>query len=164
MSPYSGIERQVACTWTDVSEECVTSIFKVDNQPSEEQACSRWLGDTFLWNVGSRKDYKVLYPRGWHHWNKSRFKAASVRCFSLEHRSSVLPWNMCALLSAHMTSGVKGHHSSNIHLSLLQVGDWEKHFSAWERYLVVYVGAYAMWIIGKRLKKRWVIGCDCHKK
>lgn len=35
-----------------------------------------------------------------------------------------------------------------------QVGEWEKHFSAWERYLVIYVGAHAMWIIGKRLKKR----------
>ncbi|KDR21499.1 prostaglandin E synthase 2 [Zootermopsis nevadensis] len=35
-----------------------------------------------------------------------------------------------------------------------EVGEWEKHFSTWERYLVVYVGAYAMWIIGKRLKKR----------
>lgn len=35
-----------------------------------------------------------------------------------------------------------------------QVGEWEKHFSAWERYLVIYVGAYAMWIIGKRLKKK----------
>ena len=35
-----------------------------------------------------------------------------------------------------------------------EVGDWETHFSAWERYLVIYVGALAMWIIGKRLKKR----------
>jgi hypothetical protein len=27
---------------------------------------------------------------------------------------------------------------------------------------VIYVGAYAMWIIGKRLKKRSVTGCECH--
>ena len=33
-----------------------------------------------------------------------------------------------------------------------ETGEWEKHFSAWERYLVIYVGAAAMWIIGKRLK------------
>ena len=35
-----------------------------------------------------------------------------------------------------------------------EVGEWEKHFSAWERFVVVYIGAAAMWIIGKRLKKR----------
>lgn len=35
-----------------------------------------------------------------------------------------------------------------------QVANWEEHFSTWERYLVIYVGALAMWIIGKRLKKR----------
>lgn len=34
-------------------------------------------------------------------------------------------------------------------------GDWEKHFPAWERYLMIYVGASAMWLIGKRLKKRY---------
>jgi len=35
-----------------------------------------------------------------------------------------------------------------------ETGDWEKHFSWWERNLVIYVGALAMWLIGKRLKKR----------
>lgn len=35
-----------------------------------------------------------------------------------------------------------------------KAGDWEKHFSEWERTAVIYVGAYAMWFIGKRLKKR----------
>lgn len=35
-----------------------------------------------------------------------------------------------------------------------QVGDWQTHFKSWERYLVIYVGASAMWLIGKRLKKR----------
>lgn len=35
-----------------------------------------------------------------------------------------------------------------------EVGEWEKHFPPWERYLIIYVGAYAMWMIGKRLKKR----------
>ncbi|KAF2897934.1 hypothetical protein ILUMI_08242 [Ignelater luminosus] len=34
------------------------------------------------------------------------------------------------------------------------VGEWEQHFPAWERYLMIYVGAFAMWMIGKRLKKR----------
>ncbi|KAJ8866182.1 hypothetical protein PR048_033706 [Dryococelus australis] len=35
-----------------------------------------------------------------------------------------------------------------------EVGEWDKNFPVWERNLIVYVGAYAMWIIGKRLKKR----------
>lgn len=35
-----------------------------------------------------------------------------------------------------------------------EVGEWDKHFATWERLLVVYVGAFAMWIISKRLKKR----------
>lgn len=36
-----------------------------------------------------------------------------------------------------------------------QVGEWERNFPAWERYLVIYVGAVAMWMIGKRLQKRY---------
>lgn len=34
------------------------------------------------------------------------------------------------------------------------VGEWEKNFPSWERYLIIYVGATAMYLIGKRLKKR----------
>lgn len=35
-----------------------------------------------------------------------------------------------------------------------QAGEWDVHFPKWERNLMVYVGAGAMWAIGKRLKKR----------
>uniref|UniRef100_A0A1B6ENQ9 Glutaredoxin domain-containing protein n=1 Tax=Cuerna arida TaxID=1464854 RepID=A0A1B6ENQ9_9HEMI len=35
-----------------------------------------------------------------------------------------------------------------------EVGEWDRLFSSWERNLIVYAGAYAMLIIGKRLKKR----------
>lgn len=35
-----------------------------------------------------------------------------------------------------------------------QVGGWEKVFSTWERYLVIYFGALVMWMLSKRLKKR----------
>ncbi|XP_074032968.1 prostaglandin E synthase Su(P) [Leptinotarsa decemlineata] len=35
-----------------------------------------------------------------------------------------------------------------------EVGEWERNFPAWERYLIIYVGASVMWLIGKRLKKR----------
>jgi len=35
-----------------------------------------------------------------------------------------------------------------------QVGDWERHFSWWERNLVIYLGAFVMFLLGKRLKKR----------
>uniref|UniRef100_A0A8D8FHD6 Prostaglandin E synthase 2 n=1 Tax=Culex pipiens TaxID=7175 RepID=A0A8D8FHD6_CULPI len=34
------------------------------------------------------------------------------------------------------------------------VGEWGVHFPKWERDLMVYVGAVAMWAIAKRLKKR----------
>lgn len=35
-----------------------------------------------------------------------------------------------------------------------EAAEWKKHFQAWERLLVIYVGAVAMWLIAKRLKKR----------
>lgn len=35
-----------------------------------------------------------------------------------------------------------------------EVGEWEKHFATWERLVVIYIGSLAMWLIGKRLKKR----------
>lgn len=35
-----------------------------------------------------------------------------------------------------------------------EVGEWEKNFPSWERNLIIYVGATAMYLIGKRLKKR----------
>ena len=35
-----------------------------------------------------------------------------------------------------------------------KVGRWEEVFSVWERYLVIYMGASVMWLLGKRLKKR----------
>ncbi|RZB38893.1 prostaglandin E synthase 2, partial [Asbolus verrucosus] len=36
-----------------------------------------------------------------------------------------------------------------------EVGEWEKHFPAWERNLIIFVGASAMYFIGKRLKKKY---------
>ncbi|XP_013792542.1 prostaglandin E synthase 2-like [Limulus polyphemus] len=36
-----------------------------------------------------------------------------------------------------------------------KVGDWEANFPIWERYLVIYVGAAAMYLVGKRLKKKY---------
>ncbi|CAL8069386.1 unnamed protein product [Orchesella dallaii] len=41
-----------------------------------------------------------------------------------------------------------------------KVGEWEKNFPTWERYLVIYVGALAMWMIGKRLQKRHNLKAD----
>lgn len=35
-----------------------------------------------------------------------------------------------------------------------KVGDWKRNFPTWERYLAIYLGATAMYIISKRLKKR----------
>lgn len=35
-----------------------------------------------------------------------------------------------------------------------KVGQWEENFALWERLLIIYVGALAMWGISKRLKKK----------
>ncbi|XP_049544332.1 prostaglandin E synthase 2 [Anopheles darlingi] len=40
------------------------------------------------------------------------------------------------------------------------VGEWNIHFPKWERDLMVYVGAIAMWAIAKRLKKRHQLNDD----
>jgi hypothetical protein len=69
LSSYE-IQRCVLRMWTDVSENCITFVFKVETQPSQKPANSRWLdltrhpedgGDTFLRNVGSHTDYTALY-------------------------------------------------------------------------------------------------------
>jgi len=41
-----------------------------------------------------------------------------------------------------------------------KAGDWEKHFATWERYLVIYMGATVMWLLGKSLKKRYMLKDD----
>uniref|UniRef100_A0A182TXL3 Glutaredoxin domain-containing protein n=1 Tax=Anopheles melas TaxID=34690 RepID=A0A182TXL3_9DIPT len=40
------------------------------------------------------------------------------------------------------------------------VGEWGIHFPKWERDLMVYVGAFAMWGISKRLKRRHQLSDD----
>lgn len=41
-----------------------------------------------------------------------------------------------------------------------ETGEWSEHFPKWERDMMVYVGAYAMWAISKRLKKRHNLSDD----
>lgn len=41
-----------------------------------------------------------------------------------------------------------------------KVGDWEQNFSKWERLIVVYVGASAMCLISRRLKKKYSLKPD----
>ncbi|KAL1130728.1 hypothetical protein AAG570_011969 [Ranatra chinensis] len=41
-----------------------------------------------------------------------------------------------------------------------QVGEWEKHFTPLERKFVTYVGATAMWMIGKQIKKKYQLKDD----
>lgn len=41
-----------------------------------------------------------------------------------------------------------------------EVGEWEMHFSTWERLLVIYVGSAAMYFIGKNLKRRHLLKDD----
>ena len=40
------------------------------------------------------------------------------------------------------------------------MGRWEEHFSTVERLTAVYIGSAAMWMIGKRLKKRYNLKDD----
>lgn len=41
-----------------------------------------------------------------------------------------------------------------------EVGEWEKNFSTFERLIVIYVGATAMYFVGKRLKKKHALKED----
>lgn len=40
------------------------------------------------------------------------------------------------------------------------MGNWDKHFSTFERMTAVYAGSFAMWLIGKRLKKKYGLKDD----
>lgn len=40
------------------------------------------------------------------------------------------------------------------------MGKWDEHFSTFERMVAVYAGSAAMWLIGKRLKKRYNLKDD----
>jgi len=35
-----------------------------------------------------------------------------------------------------------------------KAGNWESLFSSWERTLVIYTGAFVMWMVARKLKKR----------
>ena len=41
-----------------------------------------------------------------------------------------------------------------------EVGEWDKNFPPWERNLIIVVGASAMYLIGKRLKKKYGLKDD----
>lgn len=41
-----------------------------------------------------------------------------------------------------------------------EVGQWSQYFPQWERNLMVHVGTFAMWIISKRLTKKYGLGDD----
>jgi hypothetical protein len=87
--PSAGMWGRVDFVWTDVSEERIASIFRVEKSVSEEPAwagggtlptsatCSHWFhargfyypedgDDTFLRNVGSHKLYMAKHPRRRH--------------------------------------------------------------------------------------------------
>jgi hypothetical protein len=69
-TPSSGMWRRVVLVWTDVSEERIASIFRVEKSASEEQewegSYTEDGGDTFLQNVCSHKDYTTPHPRRRH--------------------------------------------------------------------------------------------------
>jgi hypothetical protein len=59
MLPFSGIQRHEVRMRTDASKECITSAFRVENQPSKKPEYSRWLESickyTFRWTRSSEK-------------------------------------------------------------------------------------------------------------
>jgi hypothetical protein len=89
--------RRVDLVWTDVSEERIASIFRV-----EKSADSRWFlghgffyyedgGDTFLCNVGSHKIYMVPHPRRRHSSQSPLWKPQILHNFIL---IKVSPYNI----------------------------------------------------------------------
>jgi hypothetical protein len=50
--PCSGIWRRVALVWTDVSEECIASIFRIEKSSNEEPT---WAGG-WRWRLGTETD------------------------------------------------------------------------------------------------------------
>jgi hypothetical protein len=66
----SGMWRRVYIVWTDISEERISSIFRVQKSASEEPAWAgdypEDAGDTFFRNVGSHKIYTAPHPRRRH--------------------------------------------------------------------------------------------------
>jgi hypothetical protein len=85
--PSSGMWRCVHLVWTDVSEERIGSIFRVEKfshllargflYPEDR-------GDTFLRNVGSHKIYTAPHPRRRHSSNILLFTALATHGDSLE--------------------------------------------------------------------------------
>jgi hypothetical protein len=65
--PSSGMWCRVELVWTDVSEECIASIFRVEKPQARnlrEQVAA--VCNMFLQNVGSHKLCMVPHPRRWH--------------------------------------------------------------------------------------------------
>jgi hypothetical protein len=48
---------------SDVSEDCITSIFRVENQPGKKPACSRFLG-TYECELKIKYQRQLLTVRG----------------------------------------------------------------------------------------------------
>jgi hypothetical protein len=65
-----GIQHRVVRMWTDVSEECITSIFWVENQPNKKPACSRWTKlvhvPPFLPSHRSQTSYRIPFQAALH--------------------------------------------------------------------------------------------------
>jgi hypothetical protein len=53
MLPSSGIQHRVICMLADVSES-ITSIFRVENQPSKKPGCSTW-----RWYVSPKRPFNI---------------------------------------------------------------------------------------------------------
>jgi hypothetical protein len=74
-----GIWRSVGLVKTDVSEERIASIFRVDKICAREEKVLGG-GDTFFRNVGFYKTHAAPHPIRWH-------SSVLMKFFDLEYRS-----------------------------------------------------------------------------
>ena len=39
-----------------------------------------------------------------------------------------------------------------------EAGDWETNFSTFQRMSIIYIGGFVMYFVGKKLRRKWVLG------
>jgi hypothetical protein len=115
----SGMWRRVDLVWTDVSEERIASIFRVETSASEEPDWSFGYrfsrGDKFLWNVGSPKICTSPHSRRRH---SSKSEEYSII-------GELLLATLYSLVTCHTWSCIQSLHSPSqlliFSLSILRV-------------------------------------------
>nr|CAD7449354.1 unnamed protein product [Timema bartmani] len=130
LSQYCSCFREERRWWKWVDDRFVHVLSQYCSCSSEKRRYRKWVADSLV-HVLSQYCSCFREERRWRKWVDDRL----VHVLS----PNVYRTKEEALQAFHWFS---------------EVGEWDKLFSPWERSLVIYVGACAMWLIGKRLKKR----------